>query len=110
MAELLTLLGTVGLLVGLIAYNGFSWGYVVFKLYHWFLLPVFIGLPSLTYYQSIGLYIFLSLLRQHSLPSLKEELYKETHGARILFQLLAPWVALVCAWILKSFLSYPVNP
>jgi|SRR6187551_1790789 len=47
---------------------------MVYKFYNWLALPIFNGLPSITYMQAIGLSLLLSLFR--NIPSMDEYYYK----------------------------------
>lgn len=76
-------------------YICFSWGFVCFKFYWWFILPVFPDMPHLDLWQCMGLMFFISLFRNHTSVSYKKEEGKEWTDA--INNLLAPWILLFIA-------------
>src|SRR5258706_14116582 len=96
-----------GLLVALsfvalvVLYDSMSCGFVLFKFYGWFVLPVVYFAPHITYWQAIGLMFVIALFKNHSIPELNEEHYKYVKAQRILGALLNPWMTLVIGWFVK---------
>jgi len=92
---LMGILGAIGIFAIMFLYTTFSWGLVMFKFWTWFVLPVFIGLPVITFYQAIGLMFFTILFKNHN-PSIKKELL-DANGTSI--TLLLPWLTLFFGWL-----------
>lgn len=77
-----------------------SWGFVCFKFWVWFILPIFPMLPILTFLQCVGLMFFISLFKpQYSVKDKKDEVVKVKD---ILSSLILPWIVLCIAWIIKT--------
>jgi hypothetical protein len=90
-----TVLGAAVLIPFVICYSAFSWGFVFYNLYEWFVLPVFISLPIIGYWQSVGLMLFISLFKNHSdyIP-LERDIKMEW-----LIIFFSPWITLLVAWL-----------
>lgn len=83
-----------------VTYAALSWGYVCFKLWYWFLLPVFPTLPSVTFWQCVGLMFFISLFKNHSSNSIKEEF---TDESKVFISVaIGPWLTLLVAYFFKD--------
>lgn len=50
---------------GVITYHAFAWGFVFYKFYYWFVLPVFNNLPVINFHQAIGLAFFTTLFKNN---------------------------------------------
>jgi hypothetical protein len=79
-----------------------SWGFVFYKFYSWFILPVFTQAPVITFSQAIGLSIFAMLLKR----SKGKKVYRENDSfagktQKVIVLTLAPWVFLSFGWIAK---------
>lgn len=90
------------LFAGMIIYSSFSWGFVLFKFWYWFLLPVFTTLPSVDFYQAVGLMFFISLLKTKSFDTPIKDEYIISN---IFTQILAPLIVLVIGFFVKSIIS-----
>lgn len=111
------LLGAVFLLLGIVlggilmigllsAYSAISWGCVLLLFWGWFVLPVFPTLPDITIYQAVGLYMFISLFKNHSTTSYNKkfnEKYKDTKTTWVL-TFIFPWVVLLIGYITHLFI------
>jgi len=100
MEAILALLGVLVLVGILISYSAVSWGFVLFKYWSWFVLPVFPELPTINFIQAMGLMLVIGLFRSVSDGNIKDE-YKDsnkTWGIAIF----SPWLTLAFAWIIKS--------
>ena len=96
----LTIIGIVFLIFGLMVYDAFSWGFVCFKFWYWFILPIFVTLPVLSLYSCIGLMFFISLFKNHNLISPKQE--NEDKYTNLTVNLLSPWLILFSGWLIKT--------
>ena len=77
-------------------YSAFSWGYVLFLMYHWFVLSAMPTLPHFTIIQMIGLSLTANVLIRHSSQHIKSE-YKDDN----MFwtnAILSPWITLFITW------------
>ena len=97
---LIALLGTITLIIGITIYNSLSWGLVMLKFYTWFLLPVFITLPEITYVQAVGLALFATLFKNHRIDTIKSK-YKDSSLAYA--GLFSPWIILVLGWLIYNW-------
>lgn len=80
-------------------YGAFAWGYVMFKFWAWFVLPVFTNLPNLTIIQCVGLMMFISLFKALPAQIIKEEYVDETTAS--IFQIITPIIFLIVGWLVK---------
>lgn len=99
MESLLVLLMTLGFALLMVAYVGFSWGFVVWKFWYWFLLPVFPALPAITFIQAVGIMFFISLFKTTPSQTLKDD-YINKQITTAMF-ILAPWIAFAAGWFIK---------
>jgi len=78
-----------------------SWGFVLFKMYTWFIIPLYIETPapSFTAIQAVGVVFFINCFF-FKVPEGREK--KEFTGFPSLD--VTPWVTLLCAWLFKVFL------
>lgn len=81
----------------MIIYSSFSWGFVCFKFWMWFILPIFPMLPTLTFLQCVGLMIFISLFNRN----IPDDTIKENKWERVVAIMILPWVVLSMAWFIK---------
>lgn len=90
------------IIAGVIIYNVFSWGTVVFYFWQWFLLPIFPSAPAITFIQAIGLYFLISLTHQQESQSVKKEYRDDWQPA--VGAILAPWITLFIGWIAQRWM------
>ena len=69
-------LGILILVLLLLLYNVFAWGYVASVFYGWFVLPYFPNLPHFGYVEFIGFVLFFGVLTHKSPTFIKDE-YKD---------------------------------
>ena len=83
-------------------YSALSWGYVGHTMYTWFILPHFPDLPTFTTIHFIGFMLFATVMFNRSTTHIKDEFQDKSamYGSLVL----APWISLVVAWLLKSLL------
>ena len=86
------------LTTGTLLYSSLAWGLVGLKFYNWFLLPIFIDLPIINYWQAVGLMFFISLFRNHTNSSIKEE-HKDKKLVWIQISL-GPWITLFIGYLM----------
>ena len=101
--ELLAIVFALLLFAGAILYFSFSWGFVLFKFWYWFLLPVFITLPHIEYYQAIGLLLFISLSKSSSKADTMKKEFKDSEKSisAAIVTFLAPWIVLCTGYFIK---------
>jgi hypothetical protein len=91
------------LIVGLVLYSAFAWGYVASIIYKWFILSQFTELPVITWWQFAGIMFFINcFIHTANTHYFKEEVKDNTTGLTI--SLLSPWLMLFGAWIFKVIL------
>jgi len=94
------IIGVVGIMGGLIVYNTFVWGFICYKFYYWFILPVFTQVPLITLSQAIGFIFFISLFKNNYYDNIKKE-FKDEWWKPILSMMLTPWALFVLAYFFK---------
>lgn len=99
MEILISVFGVIALLTVIVMYNTFSWGFVCFKFWNWFVLPVFTTLPVITFWQAIGIMFFITLFKNQSTTVVKKE-YKD-QNSEIVMYLIAPWLLLLIGYFFK---------
>jgi len=100
MAFIIGLIIALGMVAIAFVYDVFSWGFVFYKLWYWFVLTAFVGLPAITLTQAIGLMIFLGLFKNFNIPMIKDEFLAEKKN-RFWSLLLLPWVTLLVGYLVK---------
>jgi hypothetical protein len=98
MTELGKLIGVLGLIAMLIIYSAFSWGFVTYKLYGWFVLSSFPTLTHFTVIQFVGFALFVNALIRHSGTQIKKE-YKDENMEHFGI-VMAPWLTLTFSWFI----------
>lgn len=88
------------LLVGVVLYTAFSWGYVAHTIYGWFILPKFPTFPHFTVVEFIGLKLFTNCFIPTNNINVKSELLDNAGTARSMF--LGPWILLIIALLIKT--------
>lgn len=103
MEILISILAMISLIVIILAYISFSWGYVIHKLYGWFILNWFGDvLPEISVIQFIGITFFIHAIITRPTVHIKEE-YKDKTGMYASL-ILSPWITLLIGWALKTFI------
>lgn len=98
-------LALVALVMGVVLYFSFSWGFVLYKFWYWFLMDVFPDLPEITIMQAVGLKLFAGILVTLRNPELKEELYNEDKISRTVSLAVLPWISLIFGYFIYLFIS-----
>lgn len=104
---LLGILAALLIFVAVIVYSSFSWGFVLFKFWYWFLIPVFSTAPQIDYWQAIGLMFIISLFNKVATEvSIKDE-YLKTEEKTTVYTLgfLSPWITLVIGFIIHLIIN-----
>ena len=102
MEALFTFFGVFTLVGVLLIYNSFSWGFVSFTFYYWFVLPNIPDLPHFTITQFIGFSLFVNTIIRHGSSHLKDEYKDQTKEWTGI--LLSPWLTILFGWFIKLFL------
>jgi hypothetical protein len=98
MEIILMVLGVIVLIGAALLYGSLAWGFVMYKFWYWFLLPVFPSLPGIKFWQAVGLFIFINLFQISTGQAIKEE-YKDNTASTVA-AILNPWVLLFIGWII----------
>ena len=95
---LLLIFGAITLVAVALLYGTFAWGFVLYKFWYWFLLPVFPILPHVTILQCVGIFFIIGLF--HTPPSqyLKDD-YVDKSKAYV--NIFLPPLALLFGWLFK---------
>lgn len=94
------------LVLGAMIYGSFSWGFVCFKFWYWFILPIFPSLPSLTFYQCVGLFFFIGLFNISNVNSFNYNKTDEQRNNELAGSILAPWLTLVIGWLIGTMFIF----
>ena len=97
---LMIVIGIIGLMALTYTYALVSWGFVLYKTWYWFVLPVFPSLPHVSYVQAIGLSIFITLFHSRFFVFIKDE-YKQKKNIEVWVALLSPWMFLLISYLFK---------
>ena len=85
--------------IGVFCYTIFSWGYVSFQFYDWFVLKYYPNLPHFTIYQFIGFRFLISTFIHYSDNSDIKNEYKDKIETRYVIALLTPWLTLLLGYM-----------
>ena len=96
MTELIGVLVGLGFLAIFILYKSFSWGFVLYKFWYWFLLPVFTELPEINFYEAVGLMLFLSLFKNNKVTENENE---KINWKQVF---LLPWLTLLIGLLIHN--------
>lgn len=102
LSSLITAFFTLVIGAIVIIYFAFSWGFVLFKLWGWFILPVFPMLPFITLWQAVGLSMFVDLFKNHTSHTYKED--PDRKNSATINGIISPWLMLLLAWFVKWFI------
>jgi hypothetical protein len=86
----------------IVSYVTFSYGFLVFYFWKWFLMPVFPSLLYLTIYQAMGISMFIGLFKTPQM-SIKKE-FKDESPAVLVGSFFAPWITLLLGLLVKTFI------
>ena len=93
-----------------IVYSTFSWGFVLYKFWGWFLIPALaLTFPDVTVNQisfplAVGIFMFTTFFKNHETQVVKKEYKDET--ASNLGGILAPWITLFIGWLVIQVLGW----
>lgn len=86
----------VALIVVLFLYDTLAWGLVLFKFWGWFVLPVFVALPALSFVEALGLMFVIGLFKSSNTQFIKKE-YRMDFTSWLVWVM--PWATLVFGWL-----------
>lgn len=86
--------------LGMFLYTSFSWGYVAYVTYGWFILPIAPTFPHLGVLQFIGIFLFLGCIIRSNNPNIKSE-YVDKYSQWFTF-ICAPWITLGFSYLFYS--------
>lgn len=92
------LLGLLFLLFIVVIYSAWSWGFIAYKFYGWFILSSFNNLPHFTILQCVGFCLIISCLTRQSKLIVKDEFRDKK--TEIVMDIIAPWIYLFLGWII----------
>jgi hypothetical protein len=101
---LLLILGGIVLFALAILYGAFAWGFICWKFWYWFLLPVFPTLPEVTLVQCVGLMMFIGLFHTAIPPMPKKEYRDDT--SKNWATVIAPPIVLLLGWLVKIIIVH----
>jgi len=90
-------------------YGVFTGGLLLLSFYNWFALPVFTELPTINFYQAIGLNSLLYLFNKPTVADLvifeKYKSEKEENDVVKYGMYMLPWVILGLGYLVKLFIG-----
>lgn len=90
--------------IGTLLYSSFAWGFVLYKFYTWFVLPVFTSFPVINVWEAIGLMLVISLFKSNTTSLIKDE-YRDTKTENW-GTFITPWLLLLIGWVVGSILIF----
>jgi hypothetical protein len=101
MEALLVIVGGAALITLLLVYSSFASGFVLYKFYYWFLLPIVPSLPHFSLIECIGIMLFLVAVKSgNGNDDFKDEV-KKSSSEMLASALVKPWMILGMGWLLK---------
>lgn len=100
MKELTSLLGGIALLAIFTLYAAFVGGLILYKFYWWFLVPVFVNIPTITITQAMGMTFILTLFRSVTEEDIiieGKKIKKKVNWPRVI---VTPWILLLMGWFI----------
>jgi hypothetical protein len=94
---LIVALGAIMFVVGVYAYNIFSYAFVLKILWAWFMVPHF-SMEPLSLLTAAMLYLIVALLTQQH-----RAIDKDKQGTAAASIILRPWIFLLCGWVITFF-------
>lgn len=99
MEILLMILGALLMALISVIYMTFSWGFVAWKFWYWFLMPIFPMLPAITFVQAMGVMLVISLFRGSQAQIIRDD-YVNTRLSTTL-SIISPWFVFIIGWLVK---------
>lgn len=93
---------TVLIFFGALAWGAFAWGFVLYKFWQWFVLPVFTTLPHISISQAVGLMMVVQLFDKN-IPQVFDDEFLNSDKKNV-FDIISPVIAFVFGWIVWFFL------
>jgi len=87
----------IGIILGIFFYEIFTWAFILFKFWFWFCLPVFVGLPEITFVQAVGLMFVINLFKNHNAQKIKKEYVDKKNKDMYVYM---PWATLFLGWLM----------
>lgn len=81
-------------------YQMFTWGFVIYKFWVWFAMPVFVDLQHINIYQAMGLGVFINVFHFYSEPLVLKEEYIDRKTKNITV-IISPWIVLLMGCLVK---------
>ena len=88
----------------LLAYLSIAWGFVVYRFWYWFILPVFNILPNINFKQAVGISIVLNLFKNYNTLTIKNK--DKDYDTYIALLLIIPIIIITFGWIVFNFINW----
>lgn len=88
------------LFIAFLFYSCFTWGFISYKFYYWFVFSQFSTLPELTIPAFIGIMLFLNAILPKNYNIVKEE-YKMDVFQQFIIYIISPWIVLLIGYLFK---------
>ena len=102
-AILLIVVGFLAMLAGAWVYGVFAYGFVLAKIWGWFMVAEPFSLPAITWIQAAALFCVIRFITSpHSIKiNSKDERETADKIAEVIVPFFAPWATLFFAWLFK---------
>lgn len=105
------ILAVIGVFAIVFAYSVLAWSLVILKGWNWFLVTFF-TLSPITFVQAVAINLVITIVAVRCISPRSEDMKawsnkdenKEQNIQKISYFILAPWVTLLFAWIVKLFI------
>lgn len=84
-------------------YSSFSWGFVCYKLYNWFVLTEINNMPYFQWWQFVGFHLFVVSISYKGKFQIKDE-YLQDKSTRYIGAIILPWTMLFLCYIIHGML------
>ncbi len=86
----------------IVLYSSFSYAFVLDYFWDWFILPIFKTLPNVSFYEAMGIAMFITLLKtKRGLEVIKDEYIDKKKSVKdLVLQISSPWISFAIGYII----------
>ena len=100
-----TLLAVLFVLISILIYTTLVSGIIIYNFWYWFVTPVFNTLPSITFYQALGLAFVIGLFKNHYTTPKQNIGGKKIETEPDYSFLFTPWIVLLFGYLVHLFIN-----
>ena len=105
MKALITLLGIGFFIALLFIYSALISVIIIYNFWYWFVIPVFNTLPSITFYQALGLAFVIRLFKNHCTTAKQSINGKKIETEPDYSVLFMPWLTLLFGYLVHLYIN-----